>query len=322
MLVSPSKTAHHNPVRDPAVVASSNPLTRFPGPVLWRRHGGRIMRTGTLALLAAALGVVALAVSSQAQSARTVKPVLHGRATGWPSREALAATAGALVFAKGGNAVDAACANGSPLTARCGHAGWGGETQALVYDPRAKKVIGVNARASRRPGRRRLSTERRPAYPARVRAPRLGHAGTRRAHHDAAEYGRLSLKEVLEPAIQWPTATRSRPSSRTRSSDSGDALRLALLEAVFLPTPERRGRRRSRRGLRAGRPRGHPAKLVEAEQRALAAGKSRRRRSRRPTESVLTAGTWPRSWSGDAGGRAASSRGRTSPGWQVKLESR
>ena len=50
-----------------------------------------------------------------------------------------------MIFAKGGNAVDAAAAM---LAAGCTM--WdtlscGGETQALIYDPHTKKVTGINA---------------------------------------------------------------------------------------------------------------------------------------------------------------------------------
>jgi len=41
---------------------------------------------------------------------RTVKPVLHGRHWVAITGKPLAATAGAMMFQKGGNAVDAACA--------------------------------------------------------------------------------------------------------------------------------------------------------------------------------------------------------------------
>jgi len=103
------------------------------------------MRTGTLGLLVAALGLMAVAVGSYAQSPRTVTPVLHGRHWVAITGKPLAATAGALVFAKGGNAVDAACAMLAATCTMWDTLGWGGETQALVYDPRAKKVVGVNA---------------------------------------------------------------------------------------------------------------------------------------------------------------------------------
>ena len=76
---------------------------------------------------------------------RTQKPPLHAEhwlaITGKP----LSATAGALIFAKGGNAVDATAAM---LAAGCTM--WdtlscGGETQALIYNPKTKKVVGIDA---------------------------------------------------------------------------------------------------------------------------------------------------------------------------------
>src|SRR5512135_2349058 len=103
------------------------------------------MRSGALVLVATSiLGLLAVA-ASHAQSPRTVKPVLHGRHWVAITGKPLAATAGALVFAKGGNAVDAACAMLAAVCTMWDTLGWGGETQALVYDPRAKRVIGVNA---------------------------------------------------------------------------------------------------------------------------------------------------------------------------------
>ena len=103
------------------------------------------MRSGALVLLYASLfGALAVA-TAHAQSARTVKPVLHGRHWVAITGKPLAATAGALMFAKGGNAADAACAMLAAACTMWDTLGWGGETQALVYDPRTKKVIGINA---------------------------------------------------------------------------------------------------------------------------------------------------------------------------------
>src|SRR5512139_3911012 len=76
---------------------------------------------------------------------KTEKPVLHGQEWVAITGKPLAATAGALIFAKGGNAVDAACAMLGAVCTMHDVLSWGGETQALVYDPRAKKVIGINA---------------------------------------------------------------------------------------------------------------------------------------------------------------------------------
>src|SRR5215212_780237 len=76
---------------------------------------------------------------------QTEKPPLHAKhwlaITGKP----LAATAGALMFARGGNAIDAACAMLGAVTTMWDVLSWGGETQALIYHPKLKKVIGINA---------------------------------------------------------------------------------------------------------------------------------------------------------------------------------
>src|SRR5438034_8807419 len=76
---------------------------------------------------------------------RTQKPALHGwhwvAITGKP----LGAEAGAMIFQKGGNAVDAACAMLAAVTTLWDVLSWGGETQALIYNPKTKQVIGINA---------------------------------------------------------------------------------------------------------------------------------------------------------------------------------
>ncbi|MBE0713359.1 MAG: gamma-glutamyltransferase, partial [Candidatus Aminicenantes bacterium] len=73
---------------------------------------------------------------------RTEKPVLHGQNWVAITGKPLAATAGALVFAKGGNAVDAACAMLGAVCTMYDVLSWGGETQALIYNPKTKKVLG------------------------------------------------------------------------------------------------------------------------------------------------------------------------------------
>ena len=76
---------------------------------------------------------------------RTVKPVLHGRHWVAITGKPLAATAGAMTFQKGGNAVDAACAMLAATSTMWDTLSWGGETQALIYNPKTGKVIGINA---------------------------------------------------------------------------------------------------------------------------------------------------------------------------------
>ncbi len=89
--------------------------------------------------------VAALTIASPGLAQRTAKPVLHGRHWVAITGKPLAATAGAMIFQQGGNAVDAACAMLAATATMWDVLGWGGETQALIYDPNDKKVIGVNA---------------------------------------------------------------------------------------------------------------------------------------------------------------------------------
>src|SRR5919107_5031176 len=76
---------------------------------------------------------------------QTQKPPLHGKNWMAITGKPLAATAGALTFQKGGNAVDAACAMIAAAATMWDTLSWGGETQALIYDPHTGKVVGVNA---------------------------------------------------------------------------------------------------------------------------------------------------------------------------------
>ncbi|QQL51606.1 gamma-glutamyltransferase [Mucilaginibacter ginkgonis] len=57
----------------------------------------------------------------------------------------MAATAGAMIFQQGGNAVDAACAMLAATCTMWDTLSWGGETQALIYNPKTGKVIAINA---------------------------------------------------------------------------------------------------------------------------------------------------------------------------------
>src|SRR5215468_4855043 len=76
---------------------------------------------------------------------QTEKPVLHGNHWMAITGKPLAATAGAMIFQKGGNAVDAACAMIAATSTMWDTLSWGGETQALIYNPHTRKIIGINA---------------------------------------------------------------------------------------------------------------------------------------------------------------------------------
>ena len=66
------------------------------------------------------VAAAALAFCAADASARTAKPVLHGQHWVAITGKPLAATAGAMMFQQGGNAVDAACAM---LAATCDDVG-------------------------------------------------------------------------------------------------------------------------------------------------------------------------------------------------------
>jgi hypothetical protein len=89
--------------------------------------------------------------------AKTQKPPLHGQHWMAITGKPLAATAGAMMFQRGGNAVDAACAMIAATSTMWDVLSWGGETQALIHDPRTKKVSRSTASAWRRRARRRSS---------------------------------------------------------------------------------------------------------------------------------------------------------------------
>src|SRR6266513_6072192 len=73
----------------------------------------------------------------------THKPVLHGRHWVAITGKPLGATAGARIFERGGNAVDAACAMLAVVCTMYDELSWGGETQALIYNPNTKKIVGI-----------------------------------------------------------------------------------------------------------------------------------------------------------------------------------
>jgi gamma-glutamyltranspeptidase / glutathione hydrolase len=87
----------------------------------------------------------ALVISLCARAQQTQKPPLHAKNWMAITGKPLAATAGANIFQKGGNAIDAACAMLAATCTMWDALAWGGETQALIYNPKTGKVIGINA---------------------------------------------------------------------------------------------------------------------------------------------------------------------------------
>lgn len=102
-------------------------------------------RFGRLTPVIAVILVALVAPAATSRAQQTAKPVLHGRHWVAITGKPLAATAGSMIFQQGGNAVDAACAMLAATATMWDTLGWGGETQALIYDPVQDKVIGINA---------------------------------------------------------------------------------------------------------------------------------------------------------------------------------
>src|SRR3546814_7189221 len=96
-----------------------------------------------VSMRAASLGLGA-ATPADLGAQRTNKPVLHGSSWVAVTGKPLGAAAGAMIFAQGGNAIDAACAMLASVATLWDTMSWGGETQALIYNPNTKKVIGIN----------------------------------------------------------------------------------------------------------------------------------------------------------------------------------
>jgi gamma-glutamyltranspeptidase/glutathione hydrolase len=132
------------------------------------------------------------------------KPVLHGRHWVAITGKPLGATAGAKTFERGGNAIDAACAMLAAVCTMYDDVSWGGETQALIYDPHAKRVIGVNglgvAPTGATPEFFKSKHLKYPPAEGPLAALTPGNPGGLMLM--LAEFGTLSLKQVLEPAMQ------------------------------------------------------------------------------------------------------------------------
>src|SRR6266704_768835 len=139
-----------------------------------------------------------------AYSQQTQKPPLHGRNWMAVTGKPLAAEAGAMLFGKGGNAVDAACAMLAATCTMWDVLSWGGETQALIYNPKTGKVIAIDALGIAPTGATADFFKSKgynfpPEYGplAAVTPGTPGGLCTM-----LAEYGTMSLKDVLWPAMQ------------------------------------------------------------------------------------------------------------------------
>jgi gamma-glutamyltranspeptidase/glutathione hydrolase len=253
----------------------------------------------------------------------TQKPPLHGKHWMAITGKPLAATAGAMIFTRGGNAVDASCAMLAATCTMWDVLSWGGETQALIYNPVSKKVIAINALGVAPTGATpEFFKNKGYKYPPQYGALAAITPGTPGGLMVMlAEYGTMSLKEVLTPALEM--AEGYPVEAQTANSIERDKKLIkewTYSKKVFLP--------------HEGQIREAPypgeifvqndllatlRKLVEAEQNALKKGKSRK-------EAIYAA--YNRFYMGDIGEEFV--RGCREQGglitlkdmeeWQVKIE--
>jgi gamma-glutamyltranspeptidase/glutathione hydrolase len=211
---------------------------------------------------------------------QTQKPPLHGKHWMAITGKPLGAESGAQIFQQGGNAVDAACAMLASMCTQWAVLSWGGETQAIIYNPKTKKVISIDALGFA-PGAATVAYYKSKGY---YFPPEYGPLaavtpGTPGGLcYMLAEYGTMSLKQVLAPAMQlavgypidaqvsnnmqkgissikqWPYSSKvfiTHPGEKREAPDPGEIFVQKDLLATL-------------------------TKMVEAEERALKQNKSRK----------------------------------------------
>lgn len=211
---------------------------------------------------------------------KTQKPPLHARNWMAITGKPLSANAGAMIFTQGGNAIDAACAM---LAAGCTMwdvLSWGGETQAIIYNPKTKKVIAINALGVAPTGAtvdffKGKGYDYPPEYgPLAAITP--GTPGG--LCFMLAEYGTMSLKQVLAPAMQMADGyPMEDETARSIERNKERIKQWPYSKAVFLPhagqqyeAPEAGEIFRQQDLLQTLQ------KMVDAEQEALKKGKNRK----------------------------------------------
>lgn len=221
-----------------------------------------------------------LCMALTAATQQTQKPVLHGKHWMAITGKPLAATAGAITFQKGGNAVDAACAMLAATCTMWDVLSWGGETQALIFNPKTKKVIAINAMGVAPTGATAAFYKSNGyAFPPEYGPLAATTPGTPGGIcYMLAQYGTMSLEQVLAPALQlaagYPIEAQS-----ANSMERGKGLikQWPYSKKVFLPHLGE-----GREAPEAGEIFVQQdlfqtlTKMVEAERAALKRGKSRK----------------------------------------------
>ena len=229
------------------------------------------------AMIRVAVAVLAVSLLPAPGAAqRTQKPVLHAKHWVAITGKPMAATAGAMMYQKGGNAVDAAAAMLAATATMWDVLSWGGETQALIYHPGEQRVIGINALGAAPSGATpEYFIERGMDFPPGSGVDAMVTPGTPGGLMTmVAEWGRLSLADVLAPAIEMAAGYPIEADAVRRIRGSQEEMMgWPYTAAVFFPDgePPVPGEVLVQNDLAITL-----GKLLETEAAALADGKSRK----------------------------------------------
>jgi len=225
------------------------------------------------------IAVISL-IANSLQAQPTQKPPLHGKNWMAITGKPLAATAGSMIFQQGGNAVDAACAMLAATCTMWDVLSWGGETQALIYNPKTKKVIGINALGVAPTGATPAFFKEKgyqfpPEYGP-LAAVTPGTVGG--LCHMLQEYGTMSMQKVLAPAMQLASGYPIEAQTANSIERAKDRIKQwPYSKKVFLPhLGEKREAPEAGEIFVQQDLLNTLSKLVEAEQQALKKGKSRK----------------------------------------------
>jgi gamma-glutamyltranspeptidase/glutathione hydrolase len=132
------------------------------------------------------------------------KPPAHGSHWMAAAGKPLSVSVGSMIFSQGGNAVDAASAMLAASATIWDTMGWGGETQALIHNPNTGEVHAINALGAAPSGAtpeyfQNLNYKTPPDYGP-LAAVTPGTPGGLMVM--LAEYGTMSLAEILAPSIE------------------------------------------------------------------------------------------------------------------------
>ena len=211
---------------------------------------------------------------------KTQKPPLHGRHWMAVTGKPLAAEAGAKIFERGGNAVDAACGMLAAVCTMWDVLSWGGETQALIYNPNTKKVIAINALGMAPTGATvDFFKSKGYSFP-----PEYGPLAAVTPGTPGglclilANYGTMSLKQVLEPAMEMAAGYPIEAETANSFERNKEMIKeWPYSKAVFFPhLGEQREAPEAGEVFVQKDLLNTLSKMVEAEQQALQQGKSRK----------------------------------------------